>query len=573
MTRGQVVRVLVGAVAAALGVVAADAARRAPDFSLAGDSLPRLALGVAAGWAVVAAGLALSAGGERKSGALLAAGGCAWLAAGLGMPGARAASLFTLGLLVVGAAPALVGHALLSAPGDRRPSWLDRAVLGVLYGALVGLLGVLPTLAFDPVATGCSTCPENLLRITDSPDAVADLSRSGFRLGLVVIAGVVALALWRLARAPAARRGQALPLVVPGCIYLGLVGASLGHAWARGYLGSDAVEQAIWTGEAAALLGVAAGVAGLRLAARRRRSHLARLVVDMTDVRRTGGLRDALASLLGEPELDLLHASPATGDWIDAEGHVRTPPPGTATTTLVREREPVALLCHRPELLDDPRLTAEIERSVRLGLEHERLEAELRRQLAHLRRSRASIAAAGEAERRLLERDLHDGAQQRLVAFAFALGVARRRAAPERAAALGSAQREVQDALGELRELAHGLYPVALAEAGLAAAVESLNDRRPGLRSSSMPTERFAPAVEETAYFAIAGTADQWSPRPVALSAAADGERLVLDLRATAPPPSDLVGIEDRVGALGGTLAVEEGPSGETHVRVELPCG
>jgi signal transduction histidine kinase len=243
-----------------------------------------------------------------------------------------------------------------------------------------------------------------------------------------------------------------------------------------------------------------------------------------------------------------------------------------ATTTLVREGEPVALLCHRPGLLDDPRLTAEIERSARLGLEHERLEGELRRQLAHLRRSRADVAAAAEAERRLLERDLHDGAQQRLVAFSFGLGVARRHAAPQRAAMLARAQREVQEALAELRELAHGLYPVALADAGLAAAAESLSDRRPGLRALSMPSQRFAPAVEETAYFAIAAMADEWSPEPVGLTASADGERLVVDLRTPARPPADLVGLEDRVGAVGGTLTVGEGTAGETRVRVELPC-
>ena len=572
MTRDQSARIVVGAAALALGVAAADAARRAPGFALAGDSPARLTLGIAAGWAVVAAGLALGAGGERASGRLLAAAGCAWLAAGLGTPGARAAAPFTLGLVAVAVTPALIGHALLVAAGAGRRGRLDRAVLATLYGALAGLLGLLPTLAVDLGAAGCGSCPENLLAIADSPRAVADLSRSGVRLGLLAVACVVALTLWRLARAPAARRRRAAPVVVPGCVYLALVGASLGHAWARGFLGTDAVDQALWAAQAAALLGLAAGVASLHVTARRRRSRLAGLVVDLSDAQRSGGLRDALAKALGDPELELLHAS-AGGDWIDGGGHVRTPPPGAATTTLVREREPVALLCHRPGLLDDPRLTTEIEETVRLGLEHERLEGELRRQLAHLRRSRADIVAAGEAERRRLERDLHDGAQQRLVAFAFALGVARPPAAPERAAALEGAQRAVQEALGELRELAHGLYPVALADAGLAAAVESLSDRRPGLRASSVPVDRFAPAIEETAYFAIAAMAEHWSPASMTVRAALDGERLVLELRAAADPPTDLVGIEDRVGALGGSVAVDTSPTGETHITVGVPCG
>jgi signal transduction histidine kinase len=180
------------------------------------------------------------------------------------------------------------------------------------------------------------------------------------------------------------------------------------------------------------------------------------------------------------------------------------------------------------------------------------------------------VVAAGEAERRMLERDLHDGAQQRLVAFAFSLGIARRHAAPERAAALELARGQVLEALAELRELAHGLYPVALGEAGLPAAVESLSDRRPGLRAD-LPPERFAPAVEETAYFTIATLTDLWTPLPVTLTAGRDEGTLVLDLRTPGRAPTGIVDIEDRVGALGGALAVAAA-NGATHVRLELPC-
>jgi signal transduction histidine kinase len=572
VTRARVERALVAGVAVALGAAAVDAARRAPEFALAGDSLPRLILGVAAGCALVAAGLALTARESRTSGRLLAAAGCAWLAAGLGTPGARWGVAFTLGLVVAAAAPALVGHALLVTSGDALRNQLDRAAAVTLYASLFGLLGLLPTLVFDQEATGCASCPPNLLGVADEPAAVADLSRWGIRLGLVATGCALALALWRIARAPAARRRHAAPLVLPGCAYLALVAADLGHASSRGILGSDGVDQALWAAQAAALLGVAGGVALLHAAARRRRARLARLVVDLTDTRRPGGLRDALASMLGDPWLDLLYARDGGDGWIDAGGRARTPQPGLDTTRLVREGEPLALLCHQPGLLDDPRQAAEIERSVRLGLEHERLQAELGRQLEHLRRSRADVAAAGEAERRLLERDLHDGAQQRLVAFAFELGIARRRAGSERAAALERAQREVQEALAELRELAHGLYPVALADAGLAAALESLSDRRPELRADRVVEGRFPPAVEEAAYLAIASLADEWAPQPLGLSAVRDDDQLVIDLRTPAPPPADVVHIEDRVGALGGSIAVTRAAGAETRVTVELPC-
>jgi signal transduction histidine kinase len=551
-------RALVAVAVAALGLAAADAALRAPAFSLAGDSLARVALGVAAGWVLVAAGVA-----TRSGGALLAAAGAAWLAAGLGTPGARWAPLFTLGLVAVAAAPALIGHALLALAGGelRRP--LDRAVVGLLYTSAV-LVGLLPSLVFD--AAGCGSCPANLLHLADGPD----VSHASIRIGTVAVAGGAALALWRLARAPAARRLRAAPLVVPGCAYLALVAAALGHSWQRGYVGTDPVDQALWTAQAVALLGVAAGAAALGVAGRRRRGRVARLVIGLADTRRAGGMREALAQLLGDPDLELFHADGA-GGWFDAAGRERTPPANKAATRLVRDQRPVALLCHRPGRLDDPRLAAELERSARLGLEHERLQGELRRQLERLRRSRAAVVAAGEAERRLLERDLHDGAQQRLVAFAFSLGIARRHAAPERAAALELARGEVLEALAELRELAHGLYPVALGEAGLPAAIESLSDRRPGLHAD-LPPERFPPAVEETAYFAIASLTDLWSPLPVTLTAAREDARLILELRTPGRAPAGIVDIEDRLGALGGSLAVDGRSSATTHVRLELPC-
>ena len=568
MTRARLEPIAVAAVAAGLGLAVADAGRRAPGFSLAGDSPARVALGIAAGWTVVAAGLALRGGGSRAVGRLLAAGGCAWLAAGLATPGARLGPLFTLGLVAVMLAPAPIGWAMLLEAGDRLHR-ADRVVVAALWPALGGLLGLLPALAYDPIAAGCAECPTNLLVLADAPATVEGAARAGVRLGLVALGACIALALWRLARASPARRRRAWPILLPGCAYLALAAAQLAHDWGRGHVGNDPTEQALWTAQAVALIGIAAGVALVRAAARRRRSRLARLVVELGATPRPGGLRDALAELLGDPGLELLHRGP--DGWIDARGHARVPQPA-ATTTLVRDGEPVALLCHRPGLLDDARVVAEIERSVRLGLDHERLQAQLQQQLEHLRRSRADVTAASEAERRLLERDLHDGAQQQLAAFTFAVGLARSRAAPELDDPLERAQREAQGALEELRELAHGLYPVALSEAGLAAAVESLADRRPGLRPLRLPAGRFAPTVEETAYFVIAALADRWSPQPVTVAAVRDGQRLVLDVNAAAPAPGDLVAIEDRLGALDGALIIEQPEPGRTRVTAELPC-
>jgi signal transduction histidine kinase len=552
-----------------LAVAAADAARRAPGFALAGDSLGLVILGVAAGLTAVAAGVATAAAGARSCGRLLSLAGCAWLAAGLATPGARGAVPFTLGLAVYATAPAFMGHALLAGAGDGPRGRPDRLAVATLYASLAGLAGLLPALLSDPAAAGCGECPANLLRVADAPEVAADLTRWGLRIGLVAVVLTAALALWRLAASSPAARRRAAFVVVPGCGFLALAGAELAHSWQRGFLAADSVDQALWRAQAGTLLAIGAGVALVHALALRRRAALARTVVGLSDPRRPGGLRAALAEQLGDPELDILYAS--SGGWIDVLGEERVPAAGSPATPLIRDGSPVALLCHRPGLLDDPRLAGEIEQTVRLGLEHERLQAELRRELAHLRRSRADLVAASEVERRLLERDLHDGAQQRLVAFAFELGLARPHAAPESAAALERAQHEVQEALAALRELAHGLYPVALAEAGLAAAVESLGDRRAGLLARGVPHERFTPAVEEAAYVAIARVAEQCAPAPLEVAAAREGDRLVIDMRSPAAP-TDVVDIEDRVGALGGSLALRVAAGADAQLTVELPC-
>jgi hypothetical protein len=247
-------RIAVAVVAVLLGAAAADAAHGAPGFSLAGDSVERVVLGVAAGWAIVAAGLALGAAGSRMGGGLLAAGGCAWLAAGLGTPGTIGGLAFTLGLVLVAAAPAFIGHALLTITAGGR---LTGTLAAALYATLVGLLGVLPALVFDPASAGCATCPPNLLQVADTPGTAMDLARWGIHLGLVATAATAALALSRLARAPAALR--AAPVVVPGCAYMALVSAGFAHAWERGFLGIDRTDQALWSAQAVALLAGAAG--------------------------------------------------------------------------------------------------------------------------------------------------------------------------------------------------------------------------------------------------------------------------------------------------------------------------
>jgi signal transduction histidine kinase len=199
------------------------------------------------------------------------------------------------------------------------------------------------------------------------------------------------------------------------------------------------------------------------------------------------------------------------------------------------------------------------------------LQAEARAQLEDLRSSRTRIIEAGDAERQRLERDLHDGAQQRLVGLALALRLLQTRLGPDDDRKLGlliEAESELGLAIAELRELAHGIHPAVLTDEGLAAAVEALAEDVP-LRVGDLPQERFSPVVETAAYLVVAETAK-------AGAASVRAERregaLVVDVEAEAEP-EELVDLEDRVGALDGCLDVEQDADGGVRIRAEIPCG
>jgi signal transduction histidine kinase len=198
------------------------------------------------------------------------------------------------------------------------------------------------------------------------------------------------------------------------------------------------------------------------------------------------------------------------------------------------------------------------------------LQAEARAQLEDLRSSRARIIEAGDAERRRLERDLHDGAQQRLVGLSLALRLLRSQlgADHELVARLDEVEAELRRAVAELRELAHGIHPAVLSDEGLAAAVEALAEDAP-IRIAALPQQRFPVAVETAAYLVVAEAAKAGAAR---VSAERQDAALVVDVEAEAEPEG-LVDLEDRVGALDGRLDVERAGDGGVRIRAEIPCG
>jgi signal transduction histidine kinase len=317
------------------------------------------------------------------------------------------------------------------------------------------------------------------------------------------------------------------------------------------------------------------GVAGEWVRARRARSAVARLVVEVAGSPPPGGLRDALAGLLGDSSLKVLYEL-ADGRLVDGRGRPSVTTAEQAVTRLIRRGETVALVTHRPGLLDDPQLAGEITGAARLALDHERLQAEAAAQLEDLRSSSARLVEAGDAERRRLERDLHDGAQQRLISLALSLRLTALRSEGESGSRqrLDEAEAQVKAALDDLREIAHGLYPNALADEGLAAALETLAEAHPiRITLGSLPGGRFDPPVESAAYFVVAETLNRsYQSRLATVHATQTNGRLVVDIETDAQPPLDLTDLEDRVGTLSGQLVVERLRTGGTRIHAEVPC-
>jgi len=249
--------------------------------------------------------------------------------------------------------------------------------------------------------------------------------------------------------------------------------------------------------------------------------------------------------------------------------------------------EPLAAIVHDASLLDEPELLRAAGAAARLALENARLQAETRAQLVQVKESRARIVAAADEERQRIERDLHDGAQQRLSALAVQLRTAQRRLAsqngdPALEALLESAVAELQAANEELRELVRGVYPPALTQDGLAGALESLALRTPFPVELDVVEGRFAPQVEATAYFvaceALTNVVKHAQASKAAVCVARQDGLLSVQVAddgvggARSVAGSGLSGLGDRVEALGGRLRIESPPNGGTRILGEIPC-
>ncbi len=324
------------------------------------------------------------------------------------------------------------------------------------------------------------------------------------------------------------------------------------------------------------------------LRARLARSAIGDLLVDLKKPADPGALRDALARALRDPTLELAYWVPEYAGYVGTDGEpVVLPAEGNSRVATLVERggTRVAALVHDASLRDEPQLIGAVTSAAGIALENERLQADLRARLSDLRASRARIVEAGDAARRRLERDLHDGAQQRLVSLSILLRLLAAKlpeGGPEEEL-LTTARAELSASLGELRSIAQGIHPAVLSDHGLPVALESLAARAPVRVGLHVALEgRLPPQIEVAAYYLVAEGLTNVAKYAEAESATIDVARengtLIVEVaddgKGGADPAhgSGLRGLADRVEALDGRLRVWSPESGGTRLRAEIPC-
>jgi signal transduction histidine kinase len=544
--------------------------------------IPTAPIQLVVGWSFIGSGLASwRARPDNRLGPVMVATGFAVFVSLL--TEAPEPLVFTLGELFGTTYLAGFLYVVLSFPSGRLRTPLDRA-LCLMALALV-TVGQFAWLLFAQTPEViCQRCPANLLEIEADTRVVLALIQAQRSAGLVVTVVSVGLLGVRLVRASRAQRRAVILVLGVGIVALLALTASF---IADVLLAPSSLIIGRIAGYAVAAVPLAVVVAFLQRWIAR--GAVAGLVVELGEPDAAIGLREALARALGDPSLAIGYWFAAESRFVDGDGQpVELPEPAAERQSTVVERngQPVAVLIHDPVLEHNAGLVDSVCAAAGLTLENGRLQAELRARLAELQASRARLVEATEAERRRIERDLHDGTQQRLVSIAMSLGLLESKlpADAEQVRPIVAETREsLTAALAELRELTQGLRPVILAERGLGVALEELC-RRASLPASLRADLRRRPPdqVASAAYFvvseALANAAKHSYASVVQVAASCQNGVLTVSVEddgiggASAGTGTGLRGLADRVEALGGRLSVSSPPGKGTRLRAELPC-
>jgi signal transduction histidine kinase len=419
----------------------------------------------------------------------------------------------------------------------------------------------------------------NLLRAFPDADTAHVVDRVQRGLLACILTATAALVAIRWAKSSAPRRHALLPSLA-GALVLALFTVLLANDLVSG----TRSEPLLWVTACSLLTVPAAFLAGL-LRSRLARGGLTELFVGLAA--RGGDLQTALAKTIGDPSLVVARWQPDLAFYADADG-LRLALPrngGDRRVALVEaDGQQMAALVYDATLDDDPEMIEAVTAATAIALENDQLQSEAQERLEELRASRERIVAAGDAERRRLERNLHDGAQQRLVAIALHLRLLQNRIGddPSAAALVTTASEELARSLEELRELARGLHPAVL-EHGLGGALQSLANRAPVPTTVSCETGGSVPeAVELAVYFvaseALTNVAKYSHATCATVHVSRDGPRVRIEIAddgvggADDARGSGLRGLADRVEALDGRLQVRSPVGAGTTVMAELPC-
>jgi signal transduction histidine kinase len=426
--------------------------------------------------------------------------------------------------------------------------------------------------------------PDNLIALTSAPglvDTITHIQLSA--LSAVSLAGVAVLAFKRYRDGRPTRRMTAL-LVDSFALVLVMI-ALLMLAGQFQWDSFETIRRATFVTIGLAPLAFVIGLLTSRLA----RSDIGDLLVQLRSEPAPEKLRDALARALRDPSLSLAFWLPEFGVWADENGKEMTlpgPGSGRSATPIEREGQPVAALIHDPSLDDEQELLDAVSAAAGIALENARLHAELRARLDELQESRARVLSAEQDERRRLERNLHDGAQQRLISLSLDLKRLETRVSgdPSASAEIDQARREIATSLEELRTIARGLHPAVVSGHGLQVALDTLAAK--AAVPVTMSTEldgRVNEAIEVDAYYVVseslANVGKHAQASAATVSVARENGTLVVEVTddgiggADTEQGTGLRGLADRVEAHGGRLRVWTPHGGGTRVRAEIPCG
>ncbi|MGR2753101.1 histidine kinase [Agromyces arachidis] len=463
--------------------------------------------------------------------------------------------------------------------GDR----LDRVIARTAVGASVVNLVAVLALA-GPEAVPCD-CAPNAYRVADAPVlfAVLDYGYRVVGVGLALLIAGRLLVRWVRGSVPARTIAFLMPISL-------LAWAVAIAVQATGYITATSTGMVIDT---VALLAMAAVPVTFVAGISHTRNMRAR-VADLMRITREGADRalwaESLARTLRDESVRVFWWDEERGRYVDAAGHlIDSQEEGRGHSILPVASPsglPIALIRHDKVLTDNMRLLDGVSSALRLSVDNGRLRSDLERTLDQVRQSRQRIVEAGDEARRRIERDLHDGAQQQLVSLGMRLRLAANtaRASGQDALAedLEGAIATLNQGLKELRELAHGIHPSLLSQGGLALAVPELAGRCPVPVEVDVQADGALPElVESTAYFAIAESLANIAKHSQAtrawVRARIEDDEVAIEVRdngvggASLDHGSGVLGIADRIEAVGGTLELVSPPGSGTTVTVRMP--